>query len=248
VFVLFFLERFGILDFVKTPLQTFFLPAQVALKKSGSDIASFFQTVGEIGGLRATSQDLEVENAFLKSENAALKKVAEENKVLKEQLGVNEAEQVLILARVVGYDPFLTQSRLILDKGNFSGVEEKDLVVVKNNLIGQVVSVNQATCQVRLLSDPETKLSAITEGRVKGLLVGEFGTGSILERVVQGSELKEGEIVFTLGEADFPAGLVLGKIKRVFEQAAEPFKRAAIEPIVGFSQLETVFILKLKDD
>jgi rod shape-determining protein MreC len=244
VALLFFLERLGVTKFLENPIEKFFRPAQLGLYKSRQDFNNFVATITSIGTLRARESDLERQNALLTAENARLKKLEEENKLLREQLGAKIAAKNLIAASVIGTDPLFSSEELILDKGKQDGVKEGALVVLKDILIGQISTVADSTSVVRLLTDPETKVPAATESGAKGILEGEFGAGLILTQVVQSENLIVGQLVYTLGEADFPRGLVLGKIARVQKNPADLFQKASIEPLIPFGSLDLVFIIK----
>lgn len=247
VVALFVLEQIGVMNILQDPLQKAFLPAQLALYKTRGDFARFFTTLTEIGSLRKKESELAAENAILTAENARLAKLEAENKVLREQLGVKQEGRKLIAAQVIGTDPLFSSSNLLVDKGKGDGVVVGAFVVLKDILIGQIVSVGFSTATVRLLSDSATKIPAVTQSGAEGILQGEFGNRVLLEKVTQGEKLGVGEIVYTLGEADFPKGLVLGKITEIKNNPAALFQKASVEPLISPTLLEMVFITeKLK--
>lgn len=244
VAALFFFEQTGVIDFSRTPLQKIFLPAQIALHKTRQDFQNFLGTVVSIKSLREKETQTAYQNALLTAENARLRGLEEENEALRAQLGAAKTERKLIVAKVIGQDPLLSSSKMIIDKGKNDLVKRGYLVIVKDILVGEVVSVGASSSTIRLLSDSETKIPAITEGKVKGILRGQFGNQIILEKIVQAKKLKVGELVFSSGEEDMPKGLVLGKITKVDNEPAELFQKATIEPLVSFESLEIVFIVE----
>jgi len=244
VALLFFLEGLGAIKFLEDPIQKLFRPAQIGLYKTGQDFNNFVATIKGVGTLRERENDLEAQNALLAAENARLKGLEEENKLLREQLGAKVVAKNLIAAAVIGTDPLFSSEELILDKGKRDGVKEGALVVLKDILIGQISTVADSTSVVRLLTDPETKIPAATESGAKGILEGEFGAGLILTQVVQSENLQVGQLVYTLGEAEFPRGLVLGKIARVQKNPADLFQKATLEPLISFGSLNLVFIVR----
>ncbi len=172
-----------------------------------------------------------------------MEKLEKENETLRQQLGAKKFSKKLIVAAVIGQDPLISSSQLLVDKGGSDGVGEGALVIIKNILVGKIVTASNSTSSVRLLVDSETKIPAVTASGVGGIIKGEFGIEIVLEKVVQGKKLNRGEIVFSSGEADFPKGLVLGKIARVESKPAALFQKAAIDPLISYEELETVFIL-----
>ena len=242
----FVLETTGIINFIESPAQNIFLPLEIASRKTKNDLDNFVETVSQIKSLKQKESSLSYENALLEAENARLQKLEAENKTLRQQLGATEIAEEFIVAKVIGGGPLISGNDLLIDKGRNNSVPKGGLVVVKNILIGQVSSVGEVTSRVRLLSDPETKIPAETESKVSGLLVGQFGNQVVLDRVVQGRQVGKGEIVFTSGQSDMPKGLILGRVKRVESDPADLFQRAILEPILPYSSLETVFVIKKK--
>jgi rod shape-determining protein MreC len=239
-----FLEITSITNILERPLQNVFTPLQLALYKTKQDVSGLFSTITEIGTLRESESKLERENELLLAENASLKKLEKENKALREQLGAKSYSKKLIVTEVIGQDPTFTASELIVDKGESDGVEKGTLVILKNILIGKIVAVGSSTSRVRLLTDSETKIPAVTESGVRGIIKGEFGNKILLDKVAQGKKLKKEELVFSSGEADFPKGLVLGKIVEIDNKPAAIFQKANINPLVPYEELETMFIVE----
>ena len=194
--------------------------------------------------MRENENNLRAENAVLLAENARLKKLEIENKALREQLGAGKTTKKLLVAEVIGGDPLAIKSKLLINKGSRDGVEKGDLVIIKDILLGEIISVGFSSATARLLNDPDTKIPAETASNVKGIVVGEFGNKIVFDKVVQGEKLKVGEIVFSSGEADFPKGLVLGAISKVKNDPAALFQQGSVESILPYGTLETVFIME----
>jgi rod shape-determining protein MreC len=244
VIVFFLLDFFGVAGFFTNAVQKISNPIEIGLYKSRIDLRNFFSVFGEIGSLKQKETDLAYENSLLLAENASLKKLETENKVLREQLGDKIAGNKLITVSIIGQDPLFSSSKIMISKGSNYGIEEGNFVVIKDILIGKVSTVHNSTSLVRLLTDPDSKVPAITSGNARGILEGEFGNNLVLNNVAQNESLQEGEIVFSSGEADYPQGLVLGKIKHIDKNPAAIFQTAEISPIVPFEDLETVFVMQ----
>ena len=227
---------------IVSPLQKILLPVQASIYKTKKDVKGLFQTVFEVGSLRSKNQNLEQETAFLQAENARLGKLEDENKILKDQLGVKSPKNKSILASVVGEDPIFSSSRLLLDKGSRDGVTDSSVVFVKDILVGQIFSVGPYSSTVRLLSDPETKIPVVTKSGVQGLAQGEFGNQLVLTKVAQNKNLIEGEFVFTSGESGLPRGMVVGRLGKVEDDPAQLFQKGQITLLLEPSLLEIMFI------
>lgn len=240
----FLLETTGVIQILQNPVQKILMPVQLSLYKTKKDVGGFLTTLSEIKSLRENENKLAAENAILLAENAKLKNLGVENKALREQLGAKNISKKLILAQVIGSDPLLSGSKILVDKGSNFGVSKGDLVVVKDILIGQVIAVGSSSASVRLINDSETKIAVITEGGTRGIVKGEFGAGVVLDKVVQGRQVSVGEIVFTSGEADIPSGLALGTVSKVSSDPADLFQKASIKALIPYESLEIVFVVK----
>ncbi len=238
------LDLAGIINIISAPINQVFTPVQIGLYKTKQDFEDFVGTLTEIRSLRESEGDLKKENALLLAENSTLKKLEKENETLRRQLKAKKFSKKLIVAAVIGQDPLISSSQLLVDKGKNDGVAVGALVILENILVGKVVATGNATANVRLLVDSDTKIPAVTASGVGGIVKGKFGNEIVLEKVIQGKKLNKGEIVFSSGEADFPKGLVLGKIARIESKPAALFQKAAIYPLIPYEELETVFILE----
>ena len=236
------LERLGLFK----ELTSFGQPLQLAFYATAQNLKEFFATVFEIGSLREKNNQLSEQTAFLEAESGQLKKLEEENKLLKDQLGIEQPEGVtLTQASVLGYSLATSRGLINIDKGEKAGVKPGDLVVLKEIVLGKVLSVTPRSAQVQLLSDPESKILGETASKAKGVVVGDFGSRMKLTKVLLDDQLQEGELVFTSGEEGMPKALVVGKISKVKRLEAELFQEAEIDPLVDLNKLEIVFVRSL---
>ena len=237
------LERTGLFGGLEGRLQTTFNRLQLAFYASSRQVTTSWATVLQIGNLRSRNASLEERLALLEAENGRLKKLEEENQTLKEQLGVNpEAKHDLKAAAVLGYTLATSRGFINIDQGEKDGVKKGDVVVLKDIFIGKVESLKDKSSLVKLLTDPESKVLAETEAKVKGVLIGDFGSRMRLTKVLLDEKLVAGNLVFTSGEEGLPKGMVIGKISKVKRLEAELFQEAEVEPLIDINKLEMVFV------
>ena len=238
------LERVGAMDPIKGPVQQVTIPIQIGLFQVRNNISNFFQTLTEVGDLRNNNLQLEEENALLKAENQKLKELSKENQALREQIGASiEGKQGLLVAKTIGFSPIVSKKLLIIDKGKLEGVEKGMVAVVRNIFIGRIYEVSPHSSSIQLVSDPDTKIAAITDKNIRGIVSGQFGAEIELREVVQGKSLNPGDLVFTIGGSDIPRGLVIGEIKEVKKVERELFQRATVKPLIEQDKLSNIFIL-----
>ncbi len=149
----------------------------------------------------------------------------------------------LVPARPIGLSRYLK-----IDQGSSSGIKVGEVVVFNENLIGRIVSISENASNVALLTDPDSKVAAFSqgsEGRAKGILLGQFATDIIFDKILHEEKINIGDLVYSEGtEGYLPRGLVLGKVTQVIEQQNELFKKAKVQSIFDISDLELVFVIK----
>lgn len=193
--------------------------------------------------------------------------VARENKTLKEQLGTllfenttlkkrlsevqSQLEQFefispttynLVPARPVGLGRFLK-----IDKGSGDGIRVGQAVMFKDNFVGRIKETSLKSSTVLLMQDPDSKIASFTQGgggRAKGVVVGQFGTESLMDKILHEEIIEIGDMVYSEGTEGFlPRGLILGKVSEVLERKNEVFKQAKVKPVFDIRDLELVFVI-----
>lgn len=178
------------------------------------------------------------------SENASLRKnLAETQAQLAQEKSIDPRTYYLIASHPIGLERFLK-----IDRGSNDGVKKGQAAVFRDNYLGQVVSVSASSANIRLLTDPDTKLAAFSigkEGKAKGVLRGEFGLEMVLDKILHEEHINKGDLVYSEGTEGFlPRGLIVGRVSEVLEKENEIFKAAKIRPIFDIRDLELVYLIK----
>jgi len=156
-----------------------------------------------------------------------------------------------------------------LGKGSLHGVRRGDLVVVPEGLVGRVSEVSPKTCEVMLITDPNSRVACELDlppdegvGTVRGIL---FGGGAArpggapnlsllyvveplrLRYLARDFEPPPRTRVMTsgLGQA-FPRGLTVGYVVASTMEANGLAREAEVLPAVDVTALEDVFILSVR--
>lgn len=180
----------------------------------------------------------------LVSENANLRRnLAEAQATADQEKSLDPKTYNLLPARPIGVDRYLK-----IDKGSADGVQVGQAVVFKDNYLGQVLNTSTKQSSIRVLTDPDSKLSAFSigkEGKAKGLIKGEFGLEILMDKVLHEEKISEGDLVYSEGTEGFlPRGLILGRVTQVLEKQNEVFKQAKLKPIFDVRDLEVVFLIQ----
>lgn len=193
---------------------------------------------------------------------------AQENRALKEQLGKLLSENSQLRKELAEAQSLISQGQhldlqtynliathpigigryLKIDKGSTSNLKLNQAVVVNDNYVGKIVQVEPQRSNVQLISDPDSKVAAFSqglEGKAKGILVGQFGTDMLLDKVLHEEKINEGDLVYTDGTEGFiPRGLILGRVTKVLEQETQVFKQARVVPNFDIRDMELVYVIE----
>ncbi len=178
------------------------------------------------------------------SENARLRKnLAETQSQLSQEKFLDPSTYNLVPARPIGITRYLK-----IDKGLNQGLKVGQAVVFNDNFIGKIVQISQETSNIQLLADPDSKVAAFSQGllgKAKGVLAGQFGIESLMDKILQEEKISPGDLVYTEGTEGFlPRGLILGRVSQVFERENEVFKQAKVQSNFDLRDLELVYVIQ----
>lgn len=197
--------------------------------------------------LSEENQWLRRRNAMLMLEKSQLTEAKLENQRLRELLDFkSESHLDLISAKVIGREEEGFVNSVLLAVGKNDSVETNMAVVTSQGLVGKIFSVGAHRSVCQLLLDRNFRVSAMVQrSRVTGIVKWQTGDEVVLSEVPKRLEVAVGDTVVTSGMSSiFPGGLEIGRISRISEQRQSMFMNIEVKPIVDFSKLEEVFVIK----
>lgn len=239
-----FLDNIHFLQLPKIALSYITTPIQFGLYSSGQSAGRQFYFVFQARFAAQENIALKEQLAELLSENAKLRRsLSETQSLLEQQKTLDPRVYNLIFARPIGLDRYL-----IIDKGFKDGVKVSQAVIFKDNFLGKIIKVSEKTSSVELITDPDSKLSAFSinkNGKAKGILIGQFGSEILMDKILHEEPIEKGDLVYSEGTEGFlPRGLILGSVAEVLEKETQVFKQAKIKPVFDLRDLELVFIMQ----
>jgi rod shape-determining protein MreC len=215
--------------------------------------------VGWVGGwwewawrseAQLTNEQLRAKVNRLREEKSRLIGVLQENARLRRLLDFKQRrdELSLVAAEVIGRDvsPFF---RVMAIEIRVSGeVEPQMPVVVNGGVVGQIESVSDGMAQVLLVSDPRSRIDAVSQrnrahGVVRGLGNSRHYRAEI-SYLHRDDRVREGDMMVTSGMGGvFPSELPIGKVSSVEMAQNGLFQRATVRPAVDVGRLEEVFVV-----
>lgn len=236
-------DNFKFLSFPKSLFQQVTIPIQYGLYKSALGISRQFEFVINARKASQENKALSEQLSQVLSENANLrKKLAEAQSFLDQDKTLSDQVFKLTPARPIGFSRYLQ-----IDRGSDEGIMQNQVVVFKDNYIGKILEVEPKKAKIILASDPDSRISAFSQsdqGRAKGILLGQFGSEMLLDKILHEEPIKEGDLVYSEGqESEIPRGLILGQVSQIIEKDNEIFKQAKIKPVFDIADLEVIFII-----
>jgi len=237
------LDFFKLLNAPKGILQQVTIPIQYGLFKSSTGVSRQFGFVLQARQAAQENKAKTEQMAQILLENANLRrKLTEAQSFLDQEKALSDETFKLTPTRPIGFSRFL-----IIDKGSDDGVRVGQAVVFKANFIGTIKEVDPKRSRVTLGSDPDSRISAFSQsdqGKAKGILIGQFGSEMILDKILHAEPIKVGDLVYSEGqELEIPRGLILGQVSEVVEKDNEIFKQAKVKPVFDIGDLELVFVV-----
>ena len=127
---------------------------------------------------------------------------------------------------------------ITVDKGTRAGIHLGMAVITTKGVVGKVVSVEEDTAKVMLLTDHKSGLDIITQRtRVRGIVSGSVDGEPIVKYMGRNEDVRPGDRLITSGlDGTFPKGLLVGTIIDIADDGPGLFRRVrvalAVDPLV----------------
>jgi len=198
---------------------------------------------------------LQQENTTLRKQLADMNGLRADNAALRDQFQTaNPVSNTLLPVHVVGMGDAIPNmsfpQRLVIHAGKKEGITVGNIVVVKNEAVGDIVMVSDHFSVVRLVSSKESSFAAVTSATGAIGVAKGSGSGDItLDNVLLSQQLQVGDMVVTKGSQDisgkgFPEGLIIGKITSIDKNPSSLFQKARVVPLTSFDHLSMVFVIR----
>lgn len=261
----------GIFLFISLLLLSFsgrkisFKPKEVGLsfvsvfQNAFSEVGDFFartvRSVNELNKLQSEYENLLDQLKTYKTLERDLVELREENNRLREQLHFSSRLAIQHEpAEIIAKDPSNLFNTIIINKGSRHGIE-RDMPVIAyqdgfHGLMGKIVNVGILSSEVLPLYDRSCSVAArLQESRYEGLITGQGNNSSYIQmsyvKKRARSEIKYGDLIITSGLSRiYPQGIYIGRVRSIAAKEYESTLTIDIEPIIDFTKIEHVFVLK----
>jgi rod shape-determining protein MreC len=236
-------------------------PIQEGASKALKPVRDLFGWAGDTFEAKGQLKDVRKDRDALRAQNVELQAKVREDAQLRSQLDLNDthglADNQPVAAHVIGQDPNLWFTQVLIDKGTSSGVRENQAVVNGEGLVGKVTSVTAGSAIVTLATDHTTQIGAtVSESGVRGIVGVEAGhpTDLVLTSLSGKDVVRPGEIVVTSGTVSnvgrfpspYPRNIPIGRVTRVDDLGTDD-ERAHVAPFADLRRLDLVEVLTKRD-
>lgn len=201
---------------------------------------------GNITADESTLSGLRDYNAQLIQQFSQLEEYKQENERLREMLDLKDTYDIEgVGARVIGKPVGAWDQAVTIDKGTADGVDSGLTVMGTAGVIGQVVSAEEHTATVRLLTDSRSGAAAMVQtSRAEGIVRGSLEGLLYLEDLDADAVVNVGDIVVTSGlGGSYTKGLIIGTVVKVDSKQGDATRRVVVSPNDETSSLEEVLVV-----
>lgn len=210
-------------------------------------ICEFSGRIMPFASLREENRVLRARIDLLNRHLEESKILAAENQRLKDILDFkNAAVYSTIPAEVIGRDPSNWSNSLIIDKGTTQGIKQNKAVISMKGLVGRVLEIGRYSAKILLITDPNSKVSAVIQrNRQGGMLVGRPDGKCKMIYIALDSDIVKGDKVITAGFGSvFPRGILIGEVEDIGKEPGRLYKYAIVRPAQDMTKLEEVMCIK----
>ena len=210
-------------------------------------VYSSINNLEEYLNLKEINSDLQIENAFLRSNLlSSLKRINGSYYQFNDTL--YRQKYVYRIADVISNSYSSPSNYVTLNMGSNDGIIEEMGVISPSGVVGIVGAVSKNYCTVISFLHPKTVISCkLKSNGVSGLL--QWNGGDISQAQIKDipitTRISQGDSVLTSGYSSvFPGGIFIGKIKSFNKDLESQNQRITVDLNIDFTSLSKVYIVE----
>jgi rod shape-determining protein MreC len=232
-------------------------PIQEGASRALKPVRDLIGWVGDTIDAKGQVKELKAERNSLREEAVTGAAAARENQQLRGLLDLDRArglnDEQPVGARVIGQNPSVWWSQVLINKGTSDGVLPNHPVVGPEGLVGVVTFAASNSAVVTLLTDHRTAVGArIAESGVGGVIQVEAGRPNdlVMRFTTRNDEVTPGQNVITAGTQSrtdrvtslYPPRIPIGRVTRVDDPATDD-QLIHVRPFANMRRLDFVQVL-----
>ncbi|MBA2331449.1 MAG: rod shape-determining protein MreC [Actinobacteria bacterium] len=246
----------GPLHTVQATVASVLQPLEVAINRVARPFEDAYDWTAGLFSARDEAERLRRENALLQQQVIQNESALQENVDLRRLLEYRNspafpADFEPLAAEVIARPTSAFEQEIVVSVGSAEGVRAYAPVVTREGLVGQVTRVTEHAARVRLLTDEQSAVSAVSlRGGAGGIVEhGQAGNSLILNRVRKDAVVKVDDEIVTAGwrsgalSSLYPKGIPIGRVTYVGQLDTDLYQQVQIRSDVDFSSLDSVLVL-----
>jgi rod shape-determining protein MreC len=232
-------------------------PIQEGASRALKPVRDLVGWVGDTIDAKGEVKQLRAERDALRERAITGAAAARENDQLRGLLNLDRsrglADEGPVAARVIGQDPNVWWSQVLINKGTGDGVLPNHPVVSPEGLVGVVTTATSNSAIVTLLTDHRTAVGArVAESGVGGVIEVEAGRPNdlVMRFTTRNDEVTPGQTVITAGTQSrtdrvtslYPPRIPIGRVTRVDDPASDD-QLVHVRPFANMRRLDFVQVL-----
>jgi len=232
-------------------------PIQEGASRALKPVRDLVGWVGDTIDAKGEVKQLRAERNALREQAVTGAAAARENDQLRGLLNLDKARGLTdegpVAARVIGQDPSVWWSQVLINKGTGDGVLPNHPVVSPEGLVGVVSTATSNSAIVTLLTDHRTAVGArVAESGVGGVIEVEAGRPNdlVMRFTTRNDEVTPGQTVITAGTQSrtdrvtslYPPRIPIGRVTRVDDPATDD-QLVHVRPFANMRRLDFVQVL-----
>lgn len=209
-------------------------------------VGDTFRAKGELEKVTEERDALQIANGQLMERLSA---GAQQTAIDEIKAGANLDRYGPVSASLIASSPSAWYRTVKIDKGSGNGVETGNPVIGSNGLVGKVISVQGGTAIVRLITDPDSGVTAKVKGLRGPLAPSKVGTvGDLILAIPRTSAVNKNDVVLTAGstsqrlESWAPPGIPVGIVSDI-EDEDSVSQVVHVRPTADLRRLDLLTVL-----
>ncbi|MBI5404503.1 MAG: rod shape-determining protein MreC [Ignavibacteriae bacterium] len=233
-----------ILIFLNDNPQIRFLRA-AALTSFGT-VESGISAIPNVFDMERENKQLRENNIKLANEIASLKESKLENIRLTRLLNFKDKNTLgVVSGKIINKSLLQTRNTITLNVGESDSVAINMPVITDAGLVGRIVATSRNYSIAQILYNKDMRITVkVQRNRLDGILSYDGVSSVTVANIQKSADVNVGDVIITSEYSNiYPAGIPIGTVTET-GNLDNLFKKVVVTPLVDFSVLEEVFILK----
>ena len=181
-------------------------------------------------------------------ENAHLKTVLEESKILEKQISfLEDRSYKAVSARITSRSTENLSQTIFINRGSKHGIKNGYPVIIDNGIIiGVIHEVQDYSATILLLTSYNSLLNSSIQNDIQsiGVVKGSHNLSLLMNYIPQSDNIELKQVAITSGvDNNIPKGLLVGRIQKIINEPGSLFQQVFLQPFFNINEMSIVSII-----